>query len=153
MDQLQPGGSSGRRFSRSVSPTGGLVIRRTPEPLSNQRPQPLPAPTGQPPYHLSLDSVLPAASMQAIRASGKLVFHLVGDTGGVKAPQSQEIVMMHMESDFAAPDPAARPAFFYHLNMTIQVRCHSRPFQLRRWLHLFMRGSRSRKKRSPRFCS
>ena len=115
MDQPQPGGSSGRRFSRSFSPTDGLVIRRTPVPLSSQPPQPLPAPTGQPPYHLSLDNVLPAASMQAIRASGKLVFHLVGDTGGVKAPQSQEIVMMHMESDFAVPDPAAPPAFFYHL--------------------------------------
>lgn len=115
MNQPQPGGSSGRRFSRPVSPTDGLVIRRTAEPLSNQQPQPLPAPTGQPPYHLSLDNVLPVASMQAIRASGKLVFHLVGDTGGVKAPQSQEIVVMHMENDFAAPDPAARPAFFYHL--------------------------------------
>lgn len=115
MDQLQPGGSSGRRFARLLPTTDGMVIHRIPEPLTSQPRRPLPAPTGQPPYHLSLDNVLPAATMQTIRASGKLVFHIVGDTGGVKAPQAQEIVMMHMENDFAAPDPAVRPAFFYNL--------------------------------------
>jgi hypothetical protein len=39
----------------------------------------------------------------------------VGDTGGVKAPQAQEIVIMHMDNDLDVTDATARPAFFYHL--------------------------------------
>src|SRR5205807_3368026 len=66
--------SSRRRHTRLQGDWSSDVCSSdlTPVPLSNQPPQPLPPPTGQPPYHLSLDNVLPAASMQAIRASGKL---------------------------------------------------------------------------------
>lgn len=114
--QPQPGNTGSRRFSRGrPSPADGLVVRMTHEPLSNQPPQPLPAPTGSAPYHLSLDAILTPAQMQTIQASGQLVFHIVGDTGGVKAPQSQEIVMMHMDNDLDVTDATARPAFFYHL--------------------------------------
>jgi hypothetical protein len=81
----------------------------------NQSQQPLPIPTGRPPYHLTLDSVLTPAQMQAIQSAQKLVFHVAGDTGGVKTPQDQQNVAEHMESDFDAVDPTARPAFFYHL--------------------------------------
>jgi hypothetical protein len=81
----------------------------------NQSQQPLPTPTGKPPYHLSLDAVLPPAQMQLIQSAQKLVFHVVGDTGGVKTPQDQQNVAEHMEADFDAPDPSDRPAFFYHL--------------------------------------
>jgi acid phosphatase type 7 len=81
----------------------------------NQSQQPLPIPTGKPPYHLALDSVLTPAQMQAIQSAQKLVFHVVGDTGGVKTPQDQQNVAEHMESDFDALDPTDRPAFFYHL--------------------------------------
>lgn len=77
--------------------------------------RPLPPPTGRSPYHLSLDSVLPAAQIDTINNAGRIVFHIAGDTGGVKEPQPQQIVAMKMEDDFAADDPAARPAFFYHL--------------------------------------
>src|SRR5690348_10613305 len=100
MNQQQPGNSSSRRFS-IIRPSlaEGPVIRRIQEALPTQPPQPLPAPTGKPPYHVSLDEVLTAAQMQAIRTSGQLVFHIAGDTGGVKAPQAQEIVMMHMDND------------------------------------------------------
>ncbi|GAC1567435.1 MAG: hypothetical protein NVS3B14_13490 [Ktedonobacteraceae bacterium] len=116
MSQQQPGSSSNRRYTLSrPSATGGIVIQRTQEALSSQARQPLPTPTGQPPYHLALDSVLTPAQMQAISTAGKMVFHIVGDTGGVKAPQSQEIVVMHMDTDLSVTDATARPAFFYHL--------------------------------------
>lgn len=82
---------------------------------SSQPFRPLPQPTGQAPYHLSLDSVLPADQVAAITAAGQIVFHVAGDTGGVKSPQPQQIVAMKMEDDFAASDPTARPAFFFHL--------------------------------------
>lgn len=112
----QQSGSSNRRYTLNRPPaTGGIVVQRTHAALPNQQRQPLPTPTGQPPYHLSLDSVLTPAQMQAISSAGKLVFHIVGDTGGVKAPQSQEIVMQHMDADLTVADATARPAFFYHL--------------------------------------
>lgn len=82
---------------------------------SNQPPQPLPTPTGQAPYHLTLDDLLPPAHMQSIQQAQRLVFHVAGDTGGVRSPQEQQQVAEHMEADFDAPDAAARPAFFYHL--------------------------------------
>src|SRR5450759_405010 len=116
MSQQQSANSGNRRYTLSrPSATGGPVIQRTQEALPNQQRQPLPTPTGQSPYHLSLDSMLTPAQMQAISAAGKLVFHIVGDTGGVKAPQSQEIVTQHMDTDLSVADATARPAFFYHL--------------------------------------
>src|SRR5579883_1575606 len=83
--------------------------------LPNQAPQPLPTPTGKPPYHLSLDSVLTPAQMQTIQNAQRMVFHVTGDTGGVKAPQDQQDVADHMGNDFDNPDPTARPMFFYNL--------------------------------------
>src|SRR5579883_1495344 len=83
--------------------------------LPNQAPQPLPAPTGKPPYHLSLYSVLTPAQMQTIQNAQRMVFHVTGDTGGVKAPQDQQDMADHMGNDFDNPDPTARPMFFYNL--------------------------------------
>src|ERR1044071_2776732 len=80
----------------------------------NQKFQPLPLPTGAPPYHLNLDSVLPPDQMTAIQNSGRILMHFAGDSGGVKAPQSQQIVAMAMEEDFNYPDITMRPSFFYN---------------------------------------
>ena len=78
-----------------------------------QTQQPLPKPTGDPPYRLDLSSVIGADAAAAIEQRGSLTFHAVGDTGGVKSPEAQEIVTMWMEHDFDAVDPP--PSFFYHL--------------------------------------
>src|SRR5204862_734259 len=80
--------------------------------------QPLPQPTGSQPYHLSLERVIPD-KVPAIENAGRLVFHTAGDTGGVKSPQDQRIVAMHMVTDSEGADPAAQPAFFYHLGDVI----------------------------------
>ena len=75
----------GRTFSADPVPPGFHTIV---DPNSNPA-QPwrdLPAPTGLPPFRLSLDSVLSAEAMATITNSGKLVFHAVGDTGGVNTP-------------------------------------------------------------------
>jgi hypothetical protein len=77
--------------------------------------QPLPQPTGPQPYHLALDHVLSADQIAAISAAGRLVFHSVGDTGGIKNPQVQQVVANKMVDDYNASDATARPAFFYHL--------------------------------------
>jgi 3',5'-cyclic AMP phosphodiesterase CpdA len=78
---------------------------------SNQKFEPLPPPTGAAPYHLSLEAILPPSEFASIAAAKSLVFHAAGDTGGVKAPQSQQIVAMKMSDDVAA----GGPSFFYHL--------------------------------------
>jgi hypothetical protein len=93
------------------------VIKRH-EFRANQTFQPLPLPTGAFPYRLALDEVVGSDGVVAIRNFGKLVLHMMGDTGGVKSPQSQHIVATTMEKDFTAP-AGDRPAFLYLLGDVI----------------------------------
>src|SRR5262249_35848326 len=67
--------------------------------------QPLPPPTGKPPFRLELEAVIGAPAVDAIEKAGVLTFHAVGDTGGVKSPESQVIVAMWMERDFGGQTP------------------------------------------------
>jgi hypothetical protein len=88
------------------------------EPLSalthrTQRFQPLPIPLGDPPYHYDLETALPGIGKLAAR-HGHLVFHTVGDTGGVKNANYQRAVAAAMKGDLNQPE-ATRPTFFYHL--------------------------------------
>lgn len=78
----------------------------------NQKFKPLPKPTGLPPYHIKLEDIISSDSINKINDSNKILFHVAGDTGGVKYPVPQQIVEMAMESDMDGPD---RPTFFYHL--------------------------------------
>ncbi len=50
-----------------------------------QKFQPLPTPLGVPPYHFDLETAVPGIGATASQL-GKLVLHVVGDTGGVKQP-------------------------------------------------------------------
>ncbi len=56
----------------------------------------------------------PAAS-EAAEAAGKLVFHAVGDTGGVNGTATQEAIAEAMEAQIKAAPANAVPAFFYNL--------------------------------------
>lgn len=81
-------------------------------------PQPwrdLPPAPGLPPYRISLDTILDPATIKSIEDSGKLVFHSVGDTGGVNTPTYIEGVSRFMECDMAYSRRPDRPSFFYHL--------------------------------------
>ncbi len=78
-----------------------------------EKPLPLPPPRGNAPYRLDLADVVGAKAVAAIESAGKLVFHSVGDTGGIQQPEFQENVAAAMERDFEALAPA--PSFFYHL--------------------------------------
>jgi hypothetical protein len=73
--------------------------------------QPLPSPLGDPPYHYDLESAVPGITAQAAQ-NGKLVFHTVGDTGGVKNPNFQADVAHAMVADLHLP-PSQAPSFFY----------------------------------------
>ncbi len=92
-----------------------------PTPHSQQSPlfagspfQPLPAPTGQPPFRLDLAAIVPDA-VAAMKKAGGMCLHMVGDTGGVQDPNPQTLVAAGMETDAAIAGPYGTPAFFYHL--------------------------------------
>ncbi|HLI07963.1 MAG TPA: metallophosphoesterase [Ktedonobacteraceae bacterium] len=112
--QSQPQ-SSTRRFGKVIPARAEPVVQYEFEAAAKQPSQPLPPPTGPSPYHLPLDQVLPASTMQSIQSAGRFAFHIVGDVGGVKDPQDQDIVAAHMVEDLAASDESTRPVFFYCL--------------------------------------
>lgn len=66
--------------------------------------------------NLPLDIILRnAAEEKRIEDAGQLVFHMVGDTGGIHGENAQDAIAHAMEAqiqDAAAPE---RPTFFYHL--------------------------------------
>ncbi|GCE22553.1 metallophosphoesterase family protein [Dictyobacter kobayashii] len=104
-----------RRFSADAPDAQGYQINRLHGKFPNQPFRSLPQPTGKPPYHVNLEEILPAQAVQDMIAARKMVFHTAGDTGGVKSPADQQLVIDHMENDFQVADPLERPAFFYHL--------------------------------------
>lgn len=103
-----PANTFGRPRKTAVEQLAGGATRPPPQVF-----QPLPAPTGAPPFRLELTSVLGQTAVDAIEAAKTLVFHAAGDTGGVTSPQAQQIVADWMEHDCETLIPA--PAFFYHL--------------------------------------
>lgn len=105
--------------------SGGRLLREARERRSPF--QPLPAPTGSAPYRMALSSVLSMVDMAQIEASGKLVFHTVGDTGGVASGRTvaglrQVPVVDSMKADFDRPNPADVPAFFLHLGDVVYFK-------------------------------
>src|SRR5262249_17511828 len=73
---------------------------------------PFPLPQGS--LALSLDTVLPDVSA-AVKKEKKLVFHTVGDTGGINGTEAQDAIAQEMEQQIQNPGVNGSPAFFYHL--------------------------------------
>jgi Calcineurin-like phosphoesterase len=75
-----------------------------------------PFPKSRQPEVLSLSQVLGQTAVDAITKAGSIVFHSVGDTGGVKEPSKQFAVADAMAKDLAGKTyQTGQPAFFYHL--------------------------------------
>ena len=72
----------------------------------------IPAPWKTPPV-MSLSDVIGANASQQIQAAGKIVFHSVGDTGGVKEPSHQFAVADAMSDDIGTETLRKRPACFF----------------------------------------
>lgn len=70
--------------------------------------QPLPAPTGTYPYHLSLQEILPEVTSQ------KTVFHVLGDTGSIGNPAFQHLLASEMAKQYEVREKD-RPQFLFHL--------------------------------------
>ena len=75
--------------------------------------QPLPRPLGLAPYHYDLADRFPQVEEECTKA-GRLVFHVVGDSGGVQDGEFQNNVVERMMGDLAKP-AGERPQFCYHV--------------------------------------
>lgn len=108
---LQPG------QARPRPPVGKAQSHSGVQPLSSYADthfEPLPKPLGEPPYHFDLQTVVPDIADIA-RKYKKLVFHAVGDTGGIKNSDYQAAVATQMKSDLVDKPASDQPRFFYHL--------------------------------------
>jgi hypothetical protein len=77
--------------------------------------EPIPAPRVDPPV-MDLGAVLPAAAIEQIESAGKLVFHSIGDSGGVVRAEPQLAVADGLCADLKGKTYAnGRPAFCLHL--------------------------------------
>jgi hypothetical protein len=75
-----------------------------------------PFPTTQSPGVMNLSQILGASNVAQISSAKAIVFHCVGDTGGVKEPSKQFAVADAMAADLENKSYAnGLPAFFYHL--------------------------------------
>jgi hypothetical protein len=63
---------------------------------------------------LPLRVILPDAAAAAT-AAGKLVFHVIGDSGGIHGDDVQVAVAEAMEDQIKTAAPADKPAFLYHV--------------------------------------
>lgn len=83
-----------------------IIKKNQPDDL--QKVQPLPEPTGVCPYHLNLEKVVPNLEQQ------QLTFHMIGDSGSVRDPDSQRKVADLMAQQYHEGG-VNRPQFLYHL--------------------------------------
>lgn len=81
---------------------------------SSDRFRPPPIAPERAPYHLDLAAVLPTRC-DAIKEAGRMVFHVVGDTGGVNGTGAQVNVADHMSRQIHDSELPDQPSFLYHL--------------------------------------
>ena len=125
------------RYSRNAGASRSLsfktrvmntTIHKQRRPFDDPVAAPKPHPRFIPPPYTNLQNLslplnaIDAALEKRVQSAGKIVFHALGDSGGVYGPEAQEAVAHAMEAQFTgksdspAPDD---PAFFYHLGDVI----------------------------------
>jgi hypothetical protein len=63
---------------------------------------------------LPLDAILPGVTDE-VTAAGKLVFHSLGDTGGIHGTVTQDAIAAAMQAQIDNADAASKPRFLFHL--------------------------------------
>jgi len=106
--------------ARPISNTFSKLRRPFDNPVSFVKPNPVfkPIPSKHhQPSSLLYDpaNVLGADKIAAINNAGKIVFHALGDTGGINGTATQDELAVQMENQLEAAAPADAPAFFFHL--------------------------------------
>src|SRR5689334_7532428 len=113
MESILMQGAVHARPEQKRSQSHSRVQPLSPLTVKTQLFQPLPPPLGMPPYHYDLGDAIPGIANQA-KNNRKIIFHTVGDTGGINYPQYQRAVASAMQNDLNLPT-TARPSFFFHL--------------------------------------
>ncbi|MGF6933598.1 putative phosphodiesterase [Paraburkholderia sp. UCT70] len=104
-------GFTGATFAKARRQVGDPVSPAAPHP----RFEALPAYTGTgSDLVLMLESILPGITAKASKA-GKLVFHSLGDTGGIHGTETQTAISDAMEAQISNAAQGSAPGFFYHL--------------------------------------
>jgi len=110
--RLQPGAVRAHHVSKNsqahpgVSPLSAVGNRNTSF-------QPLPRPLGLTPYHYSLTDNFPQIG-EKIHSAKKMVFHVMGDSGGILNGEYQDDVAQAMIAELSAEGPLT-PQFCYHV--------------------------------------
>src|SRR5215471_16355699 len=92
---------------KDVFADSGIFVQAVPEQIK--------APWRTPPV-MSLDEVLGKSAVQQIQNSNKIVFHSIGDSGGIKEPAHQFAVADGLTADLSGKDYSkGRSAFLFHL--------------------------------------
>ncbi len=91
-------------------------------------------PTNNVNLNLPLDIILPGVDAKITHAKA-MVFHAVGDTGGVKGTETQEglaaIMVKQIEDSRTNNSPAEEPVFFYHLGDVVYFNGMSTDYPVR----------------------
>jgi hypothetical protein len=99
---------------RARQPGSSLAHKNPPRIIERERIPDQFKPNKKPPYHMDLTEVLSEAEVAEITKLGRMTFHCIGDTGGVKRPEAQHLVAKGMER--SATHPSTTPvSFCYHL--------------------------------------
>jgi hypothetical protein len=102
-----------RTFAKERRPYGAPVA------LPKQSPAFIPPfLTNRTNLNLSLGAVAPHINAD-VQTAGRLVFHMVGDTGGIHGTDVQESIAEAMERQVDNTDVGHKPAFLYHLGDVI----------------------------------
>ncbi len=119
-----PGHGRPRKFGKTRRPVGDPVAEPK-EPLRFEPPPPA-ATNGN--FHLPLEAIVPDAATSAAK-NKKLVFHCVGDTGGIHGDSVQIAIAEAMEKQIAQAKQADQPAFFYNLGDVVYFNGISREYK------------------------
>jgi len=102
---------------RPRQPGASLAKNQSPRILKFE---PIPAefkPRKPAPFHMDLSEVVDEAVLKSIADTGRMAFHCMGDTGGVKRPESQHLVASGLEQSLKADRMS--PSFCFHLGDVI----------------------------------
>jgi len=110
-NELQPGAVRSRPTKKGSQAHPG-VSPLNPVSHRNTGYQPLPRPLGLPPYQYSLTDHFPTIGTN-IQTAKKMVFHVMGDSGGVQDGEYQSDVANQLVAQIS--DEPASPQFCYHV--------------------------------------
>ena len=104
---------SGNNTHKAKRPIGDPV--EAPKP--HHRFTPVPGKFKKPDHFVRrLDEVLSKQAMNSIAKAKQLVFHMVGDTGGINGQETQEAISHQMEKQYSpVQNDPNNPAFYYNL--------------------------------------